>query len=215
MECSDKISCVVNSNADSEDNLRVGNFYALLGLTFTKFSRRVTALEYVWLHKNMQHVCYLGLLVERQLLTTRPVMKPFIKYWRLTLQKTQTQKPRRIATANECIERKIHASKIQLMAVFEKELTLFLAEFQKPGCFASADCGAYMTDVLNRHLDILFVSCIKEYVQLCILNYHSAIRLDQKQASEANRSSDVMLSIEGIRKEITEDIQEIIAFLRG
>lgn len=69
-----------------------------------------------------------------------------------------------------------------------------------------------MTDVLNRHLDILFVSCIKEYVQLCILNYHSAIRLDQKQASEVNRSSDVMLSIEGIRKEITEDIQEIIAF---
>lgn len=66
-------------------------------------------------------------------------MKPFVKYWRSTLQKTQTQKLRRVATANECAERKIRVSKIQLEAAFEKESILFLAEFQKPDYFASTE----------------------------------------------------------------------------
>lgn len=69
-----------------------------------------------------------------------------------------------------------------------------------------------MAVVMNRHLDVLFASCIKTYIHLCVLNYISALRETRKQMGEVNKSSDVILSIEEIREEITEDLAEIIAF---
>ena len=139
-------------------------------------------------------------------------MKPFIKYWRSALQKAQIQKSRRVVTPNLCVDRKIRVSNIQLKAAFEKESKLFLAEFHKPDGLASADCSAYVTDVMNRHLDVLFASCIKEYIQLCALTYYSALRPVQKQISKTNRSSDVMLGIEETWKEIVKDLAEMIEF---
>lgn len=48
-------------------------------------------------------------------------MKPIIKYWKSSLQKAQIQKIRRVTTANDCVERKIRMTEIQLKAAFEKE----------------------------------------------------------------------------------------------
>ena len=53
-------------------------------------------------------------------------MKPIIKYWKSSLQKAQIQKIRRVTTANDCVERKIRMTEIQLKAAFEKESKLLV-----------------------------------------------------------------------------------------
>lgn len=59
-------------------------------------------------------------------------MKPYIKYWRSALQKSQPYKPRKISTPDECIQQKIRMAESLLKSAFERESKLFLAEFQKP-----------------------------------------------------------------------------------
>lgn len=102
-------------------------------------------------------------------------MKPIAKYWKLTVQKVPMQKTRRVGTTSECIERKIRMVEIQLKAAFEKESKLFLSEFQKPDCFKSGECTAYVSAVMKRHLDVLFANCLKNYIHLCTLNYFSSL----------------------------------------
>jgi len=139
-------------------------------------------------------------------------MKPFIKYWKSTLQKMKIEKPRKITTADECVERKIRACEIQLKAAFEKESKLFLAEFHKPDCFASADCRTYISDVMNRHLDVLFASCVKDYIHLCVLNYFSTLKSTLNPTDEINKSIVRLPHDEDTWKEIAEDLVEMIVF---
>lgn len=105
-------------------------------------------------------------------------MKPFVKYWKSPLLKAQIRRSRWVTTANKRVEQKIRMAEIQLKAAFEKESILFLAEFQKPDCFQTANCDAYVSDILSQHLDILFTNCIKEYVHLCLLHYFPSLRTE-------------------------------------
>lgn len=139
-------------------------------------------------------------------------MKPFIKYWRSTLRKAQIQKPRRFTTPIERIEQKKRMSEIQLKALFEKESNLFLAEFQKPDCFSSADCHAYVSNVMSSHLDVLFANCIKDYIYLCALNYFSALAGTHNPTNEINKTFVKLPYDEDIWKEVEEDLMEMLMF---
>ena len=137
-------------------------------------------------------------------------MKPIIKYWKSSLQKAQIQKIRRVTTVNDCVERKIRMTEIQLKAAFEKESKLFLSEFQKPDCFRSANCTEHVCDVMKRHLDVLFANCIKNHIHLCVLNYFSVLNLTQNVASKTNKSFIKLPLDENLLEEIKEDIAEFI-----
>ena len=53
-------------------------------------------------------------------------MNPYVKYWQSALQKTITNKPRKIMTPGECAQQKIRMSETLLKSAFEKESKLFL-----------------------------------------------------------------------------------------
>lgn len=131
-------------------------------------------------------------------------MKPFIKYWKSSLQKAQLRTIRRVTTADDCVKRKIRMVEIQLKADFEKESKLFLSEFQKPDCFQSTNCTEYVCEMMNRHLDVLFANCIKNYIHFCVLNYFSALNLRQ----DATNKSFIKLPID--LEEIQRDIIEFV-----
>jgi hypothetical protein len=56
-------------------------------------------------------------------------MKPYVKYWRSALEKAKINKPRKIATADECAQQKVRMAESLLKSAFERESKLFLAEF--------------------------------------------------------------------------------------
>ena len=101
-------------------------------------------------------------------------------------------------------------AEIQLKTAFVKESKLFLAEFQKPDCFRSANCTEYVCDVMKHHLDVLFVNCVKNYIHLCVLNYFSVLNLTQNGASKTNKSFIKLPLDEVLLEEIKEDIAEFI-----
>lgn len=114
-------------------------------------------------------------------------MKPFVKYWKSPLLKAQIRRSRRLTTANKCVEQKIRMAEIQLKAAFEKEGKLFLSEFQKPDCFQTANCDAYVSEILSQHLDILFTNCIKAYIHLCLLHYFPSLKAEQNENHETRK----------------------------
>ena len=101
-------------------------------------------------------------------------------------------------------------AEIQLKAAFEKESKLFLSEFQKPDCFRSTNCIEYVREVMNRHSEVLFANCIKNYIHLCLLNYFSALYLVQNATSKANKSFIKLPLDADILEEIKNDIVEFI-----
>ena len=131
-------------------------------------------------------------------------MKPFIKYWKSSLQKSQLRTFRRVTTADDCVNRKIRMAEIQIKADFEKESKLFLSEFQKPDCFQSTNCTEYVHEMMNRHLDVLFANCIKNYIHFCVLNYFSVLNVEQGVTNK----SFIKLPIDS--KEIQRDLIELI-----
>ena len=139
-------------------------------------------------------------------------MKPFIKYWKSPLLKAQIRRSRWVTTANKRVEQKIRMAEIQLKAAFEKESILFLAEFQKPDCFQTANCDAYVSDILSQHLDILFTNCIKEYVHLCLLHYFPSLRTEQNKNNNTRKLFIRLPHDEDLWEEIKEDIAQAIIF---
>lgn len=137
-------------------------------------------------------------------------MKPIIKYWKSSPQKAQIQKIRRITTANDCVERKIRMTEIQLIAAFEKESKLFLSEFQKPDCFHSANCTEHVCDLMKRHLDILFANCVKNYIHLCVLNYFAVLNVTQNVISKTNKSFVILPLAEDFLEEIKVVVVECV-----
>ena len=131
-------------------------------------------------------------------------MKPIIKYWKSSLEKAQPRRIRRVTKADDCASRKIRMAEIQIKAAFEKESMLFRSEFQKPDCFQSTNCTEYVHESMDRHLDVLFVNAIKNYIHFCVLNYFSALDLTQN----ATTKSLIKLPID--LEEIQKDIVELI-----
>ena len=131
-------------------------------------------------------------------------MKPIIKYWKSSLEKAQPRRNRRVTTADDCASRKIRMAEIQIKAAFEKESMLFRSEFQKPDCFQSTNCTEYVHESMDRHLNVLFVNAIKNYIHFCVLNYFSALDLTQN----ATTKSLIKLPID--LEEIQKDIVELI-----
>ena len=133
------------------------------------------------------------LLVERESLTTRRiVMKRIIKHWKSSLQKARFRPVKRVITADDCVRRKIRMVEIQLKADFARESKLFLSEFRKPDCFQSTNCAEYVHEMMNRHLDVLFANCVKNYIHFCVLNYFSSLNLNR----EATNKSFIRLPID-------------------
>ena len=139
-------------------------------------------------------------------------MKPFVKYWKSPLLKTQMRRSRRVTTTNKCIEQKIRMAEIQLKAAFEKESKLILSEFQKPDCFQTANCDAYVSEILSQHLDILFTNCIKAYIHLCLLHYFPSLKSEQNENHETRKFFIRLPRDEDLWKEIKEDIAQAIIF---
>ena len=51
-------------------------------------------------------------------------MKPYVKYWRSALEKAKLNKPRKIATADECAQQKVRMAESSLKNAFEQESKL-------------------------------------------------------------------------------------------
>ena len=139
-------------------------------------------------------------------------MKTFVKYWKSPLQKAQNRRDRRVTTVSKCIEQKIRMAELQLKALFEKESRLFLAEFQKPDCFQTTNCDTYVSEMLSRHLDVLFTNCIKEYVHLCLLHYFPSLKTEKNNDYDARKFFIRLPQNEDLWEEIKEDISQAIIF---
>lgn len=137
-------------------------------------------------------------------------MKTITKYWKVPLQKAQTQSVRRTITANDCVTQKIRMAEIQLQTAFERESMLFLSEFQKPDCFHSTICNKYVSEVIHHHLNTLFSNCIKYYIHLCSLNYFSVLSKTQNSTLETSKSFIKLPFDEDLLEEIRNDLTEII-----
>ena len=107
-------------------------------------------------------------------------MNPYVKYWRTALQKAKINKPRRITTPDECAQQKVRMAESLLRSAFNRESKLFLAELLKPDYIPSQECGAHIVNLFNTHLDVLFANCVKDYIQLCVFNYFSALKIKKK-----------------------------------
>lgn len=138
-------------------------------------------------------------------------MKSIIKYWRAPIIKNQTLGVNRITTASDCMDRKIRMAEIQLKHSFETESFLFISEFKKPDCFCLTNCTNYICSVMKQHLDILFETCFKDYIHLCLLNYFLYFGLTEKTTTidksviNCQASTDVLNAVKN-------DIAEFILF---
>lgn len=137
-------------------------------------------------------------------------MQSIIKYWKSTLNSVNKAKSKQVTTPNSCVEQKIQISKVLLKAAFENESKLFLAEFQKPDCYQSANCTEYIREVMYRHLNTLFTKSIQSYVNMCSYTYFSAL-YSKKSISSISKKSYIMLPYEErLRKLVAEATSDII-----
>ena len=139
-------------------------------------------------------------------------MKPYVKYWCSTLQKSQPYKPRKITTPDECIQLKIRMAESLLKSAFERESKLFLAEFQKPDYIPTTECYAHMTNLFNTHLDVLFANCVKDYIYLCVFNYFSALKIKKGNLNDAQKAFTFRPFEEDVLGRIKEDLAEMLIF---
>lgn len=139
-------------------------------------------------------------------------MKPYIKYWRSALQKSQPYKPRKISTPDECIQQKIRMAESLLKSAFERESKLFLAEFQKPDYMPTTECNSHITNLFNSHLDALFANCVKDYIYLCVFNYFSALKIKKENVSEAQKAFILRPYEEDTLGRIKEDLAKMLIF---
>lgn len=139
-------------------------------------------------------------------------MKPYVKYWRSALEKAKINKPRKIATADECAQQKVRMAESLLKSAFERESKLFLAEFQKPDYIPTTECYAHMTNLFNTHLDVLFANCVKDYIYLCVFNYFSALKIKRECANDAQKAFTFRLFEEDVLGRIKEDLAEMLIF---
>ena len=139
-------------------------------------------------------------------------MNPYVKYWQSALQKTITNKPRKIMTPGECAQQKIRMSESLLKSAFEKESKLFLAEFQKPEYIPSQGCDAHIVNLFNTHLDVLFVNCVKDYIHLCVFNYFSSLKIKRESANDAQKAFILRPYEEDTLGRIKEDLAKMLIF---
>ena len=137
-------------------------------------------------------------------------MKPYVKYWRAALQKSQLNKPRKITTPDECVQQKIRMAESLLKSAFERESRLFLAEIQKPDYIPTAECNAHITNLFNTHLDVLFANCVKDYIYLCVFNYFSALKSKRERANDAQKAFTFRPFEEDVLGRIKEDLAEML-----
>ena len=139
-------------------------------------------------------------------------MKPYVKYWRSALEKAKLNKPRKIATADECAQQKVRMAESSLKNAFEQESKLFLAEFRKPDYIPTTQCNAHMTNLFNTHLDVLFANCVTDYIYLCVFNYFSALKIKRECANDAQKAFTFRPFEEDVLGRIKVDLAEMLIF---